>query len=125
MAKVIYALKMYLFRDEKVLNLRKSDLQCIIRFVEFSIANYVVPWSAPAQDLNLMKSLLAYRDIEISKATSSCLARHMWYLSERLIALAFFDDGVSCAIKRDMVKASQEQIRLENSPPEPDLTQRG
>ena len=119
MAKVIYALKMYLFRDQEVLNLRKKDISTIKRFVEFSIAIYVVPWSkarcaasAPAQDLDLLKSLLAYPDREISEATSTSFGRHMWYLSERLIALAFFDDGVSCATKRDMVKASQDQIGL-------------
>ena len=123
MAKIIYAVKVFLFRDQDKFQLTQAELSRIKRFVEFSVSTYVAPWykapcptSAPAQDLALLKSLLAYPDTDVAKATSATLGRHLWYLSERLVALAFFDDNVSLATKRDMVKASKEQEGSEDPP---------
>ena len=123
MAKIIYAVKVFLFRDQDKLQLSQAELSRIKRFVEFSISTYVAPWykapcptSAPAQDLALLKSLLAYPDNDVAKATSTTFGRHLWYLSEQLVTLAFFDDNVSLETKRNMVKAIQEQDGCKDPP---------
>ena len=36
-----------------------------------------------------------YPDKDLAIATSAALGHHMWYLSEQLVALAFFDDNVA------------------------------
>lgn len=123
MAKIIYAVKLFLFREQDKFKLTRAELSRVKRFVEFSVSIYVAPWyrtpcstSAPSQDLALLKDLAAYPDKEIAKATSTTLSRHMWYLSERLVALAFFDDNVSLETKREMVKASKDEEGSEDPP---------
>ena len=74
------------------------------------------PNSSPTQDLALLKDLVAYPDEEIAKFTSKSLGRHLWYLSERLVALVFFDDSLSLDTKRDMVKASNDEEGAEDPP---------
>ena len=80
----------------------------------FIVLIYVEYWftapraiQAPRRDLNLMKGLLDYRDINSSilQATSEKLKRHLWYLSEENIVLALYDDAVSLATKRKMLLA--------------------
>ena len=50
---------------------------------------------------------MSYDDQEISIARSNAFLRHMWYLSEELVELAFFDDRISNEEKTGMVKESQ------------------
>lgn len=45
----------------------------------------------------------------MSKAARAKLAAHLWYLSEDLIALAFFDSDVPLGVKVKMVKAIKER----------------
>ena len=120
MAKIIYAVKVFLFRNHDELQLSREELSRIKWFVEFCISTYVAsgykvpcPTSAPSQNLPLLKSLQANPDKDIAKATS---ARHLWYLSEQLVTLAFFDDKVSLETRRNMVNASQEQDGSEDRP---------
>ena len=47
---------------------------------------------------------------------NSHLRRYMWYLSEQLVGLVFFDDSVSLTKKRDILKASAEQEGSEDPP---------
>ena len=47
--------------------------------------------AVPALDLAFVNALRAYPDKELSKATVPVFRRHLWYLSERLVALALFD----------------------------------
>ena len=51
---------------------------------------------APNEDLNLLKALQHYKSVDetISKATHQKMPGHLWYSSEALVALAFFDDSV-------------------------------
>jgi hypothetical protein len=74
--------------------------------------------SAPNNDLQLLKSLLAYSAVNtaISKATSCKLADHLWYLSEKVVGLAFFDSAISCEVKDRMVRAMAE-VDGEDNPP--------
>lgn len=64
--------------------------------------------SAPRHDLALLCALSEYPNTEIAKAATTTFERHLWYLSEILIAFAFFDDAVTTEDKRLMVVALQE-----------------
>ena len=61
-------------------------------------------------DLQLLKDLQSYQDIhtDISKATSAKLGNHLWYLSDELVGLAFFDRNIVADTKRKMVKSLQD-----------------
>ena len=54
-----------------------------------------------------MVSLLDYVAVNkaISEATTTKFSHHLWYLSEELVGLAFFDAEVTHATKRLMVAA--------------------
>ena len=77
----------------------------------FVIRVYLKAWMeaplaacAPNNDLHLLKTL-KYENINktISKATSTKLASHMWYLSEELVGLALFDRNVSNSMKQKII----------------------
>ena len=52
----------------------------------------------------------------MAKETSAVFARHLWYLSERLVSLAIFDEGVDLATKREMTTAMEEDEGSEDPP---------
>ena len=62
---------------------------------------------APNEDLKLLQALQQYKSVNktISKATFQKMSRHLWYLPEELVALAFFDDSVSLEEKSHMLLA--------------------
>lgn len=115
MSKTIYTFKVWMFRSQfKLTAYEEKGLRnlCI-----FFARIYVKAWTtaplavrAPQDDLHLLQSLVAYNAINkaISKATSQKMAGHMWYLSEELVGLSFFDDNVTDDIKDNMVKAMSE-----------------
>ncbi|KAG0728208.1 hypothetical protein GWK47_032968 [Chionoecetes opilio] len=115
MAKVIYTLKITLFREEFALT--KHEKRELIRFTTFIVTTYVEPWmsthcstSAPATDLALLKALAAYRDKEIGRASGKVMARHMWYVSEELVGLSLFDEATVVEEKRAIVSAMQQRL---------------
>lgn len=121
MAKVIYSIKILLFRGQ--FTLTRAEVSGIKRVVVFLVSTYVTAWfkapsptAAPAQDLALLKALMAYPDKPVSKATATTFGRHLWYLSERLVALSFFDDEVTLPTKRDMLKSLEEAEGSEDPP---------
>src|SRR6218665_695621 len=63
---------------------------------------------APRNDLALLCTLSEYPSTEIARVATTAFERHLWYLSEILIAFAFFDDAVSTEEKRLMVAALRE-----------------
>ena len=67
--------------------------------------------SAPHNDLLFLQQLVAYESVNpaLSKVASSKFAGHLWYLSEVLVGLAFYDPAVSAESKRAMVKATKEK----------------
>ena len=112
MSKVIYSLKIWMFRAQfKLTPAEERGLRDVCVFV---VRVYLKAWfsspqavCAPSNDLHLLKSLLEYRSIHenISKATARKLSNHLWYLSPELVGLAFFDCDVSSATKRSMIEA--------------------
>lgn len=67
----------------------------------------ILPTHAPLNDLELLKTLTEYRNInsKISAELLLVMSRHLWYLSEESIGLAFFDRRVGFDEKRQMVAA--------------------
>ena len=122
MSKVIYSLKVWMFRNQfKLTPFQEKGLQ---EFCVFSVTVYLKAWftaplaaCAPSNDLQLLKDLHSYKDknVIISKATSDKLGLHLWYLSEELVGLAFFDPEVSIVTKCEMVKSLQNR-EGENEP---------
>lgn len=111
MAKAIYSLKIFIFRDEfKLTNREIRDLRQVCIFV---ILIYLKLWftsssaiQAPKNDLELMKKLILYKNINLSIAKKACkkMADHLWYLNEELAALSLFDDEVPMELKKKCVK---------------------
>jgi len=112
MAKAIYSLKIYLFREQFRLTVKEET--ALRNICIFIIRLYIKSWfdapsaiKAPFQDLNFIKNLLNY--IAIDKDTSQIAIKkfcgHLWYLSAELCGFAFFDEAVSIDTKRKMVKA--------------------
>ena len=58
-------------------------------------------------------ALRRYSDATISSLALKKLQGHLWYLSEELVALAFFDDQVSVDTKRKMLR-SLTNVGIEN-----------
>jgi len=116
MSKVIYCLKIWLFRFQfKLTAIEKKGLgdMCV-----FSVVLYLRAWvtaplaaSAPRSDLKLLEDLYNFREYhaEMSKATCKKLMGHLWYLSEQLVGLAFFDTEVPITTKSKMVAALQKK----------------
>lgn len=105
MANAIYGLKMYLFRKQFM-----TDCNQIERFVLFVIQVYIKGWyeapiatNAPLNDLKFIRCLKNYPDEELSQSTSQKFEKHLWYISELNISLAFFDENVDEEVKRKMV----------------------
>lgn len=122
MAKGIYAVKVFLFREQ--FRLTAAEAKGIRRCALFVVRTYAAAWfrtplaaAAPALDLAFVNALLAYPDKELSKATVTVFGRHLWYLSERLVALALFDPDLPLGVKRDMVQAIDLQEEEDEDPP--------
>uniref|UniRef100_UPI00358FE2CB ADAMTS-like protein 2 n=1 Tax=Myxine glutinosa TaxID=7769 RepID=UPI00358FE2CB len=73
----------------------------------------------PMNDLLLMKTLISLKTASraISTATSEKLRNHLWYLSEELVGLAFFDKQVPITTKQLMVEALKGERPLDEEPP--------
>lgn len=101
LAKAIYCLKIFIFRHQFTLTNREtSNLREMCTFI---VTFYVKAWftappaiKAPYHDLNLMQVLVRNEmiDRKVAEAASTKLARHLWYISEELVALSFFDNVV-------------------------------
>lgn len=110
MAKIIYCFKIFLYRSQYTLI--ENELNGLRDFLLFVCNIYLKYWylapiasSAPRNDLNLLKDLVAYRNenAEMSSNILKVFLRHTWYVNEQLIALSLFDNEVCSAEKRKMV----------------------
>src|SRR6218665_364416 len=91
---------------------RKSDITYWSLFVTSVYLRYwfesPAAHCAPRNDLALLCTLSEYPSTEIARVATTAFERHLWCLSEILIAFAFFDDAVSTEEKRLMVAALRE-----------------
>jgi hypothetical protein len=113
MAKVIYVIKIWLFRHQ--FKMTKSEERGICDMAVFAVLVHLKAWmtapvtvEAPLNDFRLMSQLLKYHQPVISTATTKKLGLHLWYLSEELIGLALFDARVPIESKKLMVAAMGE-----------------
>jgi hypothetical protein len=114
MSKLIYSLKIYIFRSQ--FSLTGRELAGLRDFNIFVVRIYLKAWYscqcpvlAPLNDLELLKQLQAYEtNPSVSKAALHSFSGHLWYLSETLVGLSFFDSRVSDDTKVAMVAALQQ-----------------
>src|SRR5678816_1566154 len=111
MSKVLYSLKIWMFRSQFH---RPKEAKGLRDICIFAVRLYLKIWitaplaaAAPQNDLRFLQALLDYDTIHnpIAKAASAKMSRHLWYLSEELVGLALFDKDVPTAVKRELVKA--------------------
>jgi len=102
MSRLINALKIVRFRDAGF-KLTKRETQGLVDFCVFGVVVYIQSWflcrlptAAPANDLNLLK-LLVQVESPSAKGVLKKLCGQQWYLSEELVALAFFDRDVDAS----------------------------
>ena len=120
MAKLLYSVKIWMFKQQFKLTAREET--SLREMSLFGCLLYTKAWTlctrsaaAPANDLAFLKSILEYKTVnkKISDAAIKAFCRHLWYLSEELVALAFFDEAVDSNIKRKMVTALNKQCCAE------------
>lgn len=112
LAIMIYSLKIYLFREE--FHLTAKELDNLRQFNIFMLkVNYPKFWYtcpqatlAPQNDLELLKNIIdcGKINVKLSEVAYQSFKKHLWYLSEPLCALAFFDPRISNLEKKRMVQ---------------------
>ena len=94
MAKIIYSMKIWMFKQQ--FTLTKSEEKGLRDICCFAVEVYIrswytapVPRYAPRLDLQLLKTLVKYKESEEKIATIALkkFSNHLWYLSEELIAV--------------------------------------
>lgn len=110
MSKCIYSIKIFLFRDH--FRMTPKEVKCMRDISIFVVKLYIKAWygctdaiKSPNQDLNFIRQAFQYKEIDkvVSDSVINKMKNHLWYLSEELVALAFFDSNISIDIKRKMV----------------------
>lgn len=99
------------------------ELKELRRFITFILRVYIkywftcqIPTIAPKNDLNLLKELVQYNSVDsrLGNILVQKFIQHGWYLSESLIGLAFFDQGLDVETKKQMVEALKKPGHPEN-----------
>lgn len=130
MAKAIYVIKTYLFRDE--LSLEEDFENNLLELALFVSLIYCKHWNrcmnatdAAINDLALITELQRYSDYNqtITDAVFNSFRNHLWYLGEELVILALFSENVSDNEKnrmrlkicsREYPPRSENYLRLKN-----------
>jgi hypothetical protein len=125
MAKLIYSMKIFMFK--KQFKITAKEEKGLTEICWFSVSIYIKHWfsapsaaSAPRNDLCLLKNLNNYKTTneQLANTVLQKFMNHLWYLSEELIALAFFDDEISHDTKQKM----KEALTLPSDPDPPKKT---
>lgn len=109
MCKIIYALKITMLSPVMIQQLSPNavftsdQLSRLVRFSNFCVFIYMKWWVlcssaavAPRVDLQLIKDLIQYRstDKELANAALKAFKRHQSYLTEMMVPLCLFDQGL-------------------------------
>lgn len=122
MAKAIYCLKIFLFRNE--FQLSATELNGLRQICVFIAEVYVEAWfsaplaiKAPYQDFLFLQKLENFKKIDaaISYVALKKFRNHLWYLSPEAVGLAFFDSNVSLFSKQKMVAALENDFEQEQN----------
>jgi len=90
------------------------------QFFLFVVLIYMEHWlrapsaaSAPQSNLQFIKKLQSYHDIDrkIAESAVKAIMNHLWYLTEDLVGLAFFCDDAPDERKLAMLSALQKPAR--------------
>ena len=120
MSKMLYSIKVWMFRCQFYLT--KHQEQGLRSIAVFAVRLYTRAWkkaplaaAAPRNDLALLKALNGCGTSKTANAALGAavlekLMNHLWYLSEELVSLAFFDVSVPSETKRRMAEALQENV---------------
>lgn len=118
MAKLIYAIKIHLFREEDGFKTTQKEKSQLERFVNFGVLVYVKYWfeapmatNAAWADLSLWKDMTNYEviDPQISEVVKNAIKSHLWYLSDELVGLSLFSEKVSNEAKVEIVKKMERE----------------
>lgn len=109
MMKIIYSLKICIFRNQLQSYIDNFKIDALLEFSSFILRIYIKNWYlryAPLNDLNLLKQLDNYKIINeaVARATFKTFLGHQWYLTPKLATLAFFDERIDTKALRLMVK---------------------
>ena len=121
MAKLLYCLKIYLFRNEFEIDEKDNDgfreisVFIVLLYAELWFAANE-PEKAVSNDLKFLHGLLNCCSVkkEVRDAAFRKFSDHLWYFSEHLIDLAFFDNIISVECKRKMTQALEENSGTKN-----------
>lgn len=100
---------MYLFTHQ--IALRRNLLTNIREFIKFIAKVHVPSWyestssnKSALNDLKLIKRIIEYEIVnkKMSVAALNSFSRHLWCLSETLVAMAFFDERIDESEKLKM-----------------------
>ena len=90
----------------------------------FAVIVYLKPWftandaaAAPRTDLETLKQLQTYHDVQVGQLASKKLQKHLWYLSEHLVSLCLFDSKVPRSTKQAIAIAMQREDEEEEDAP--------
>lgn len=116
-----------MFRDQFAEHLSPEDLEGLKQVCLFVIKHYLKAWfrcpiaaEAPFQDFNFMKTVSLDKALnkDLVPLIVEKMSRHLWYLQEETVGLAFFDDSIPTIIKDEM----RERLRLGDEDWEEDET---
>lgn len=111
MCRIIYSLKIYLYRDQ--LHLLPEEITAVKQVVLFVLKVYLKSWfqatnaiKSSNNDLIMLKTINSLVETMPNIATAALgkLHRHLWYLSEKTVAFGLFDVNVSVDTKVQMVR---------------------
>ena len=120
MSKAIYILKMSLVQHQ-IPALHWTQKKKVAKMALFVVFVYLEAWflaavlvSAASNDLALYKRADSFKavDKKVSRSATKVLNRHTWYLTEELIALAIFDEGLPKET-RDLIAAKIGNLDVE------------
>ena len=128
MAKMIYTLKIAIYKDQ-LKNIFASELLENIEILAIFLSIFYVPYwfavpsatDAPLLDLEML-STLEMASLKTSGLLNSIvlasfekMKKHLWYLSERLVLLSLFSPKVQEETKRSIVKKLKSYKRIEET----------
>ena len=131
MAKILYGLKIFLFRFE--LNRSQVEQQKLQRFAIFVCLFYIKHWfkapiavDAPKTDLDLYHDMFHFKtyDTKVANAVLDKFYGHTWYLNQEFMPLCLFSTIVSNEEKEEIAKkiisiAPPEEYCLASLAPKP------
>src|SRR6218665_327535 len=118
MTELINCLEIDLYQSQ--FRLTPRELAGLRQFNVFVIKVYLKAWfvcpsalSAPPQDLELLQQLAQYKATNeaIANAALNNFLRHLWYLNETMIGLAFFDDSIELMVAALSLECKDEPCK--------------